>query len=371
MIESSLIFTYSKNTSWKEHNSVKFIHIADVHLGLVPDREYPWSKERAKERWETLKRVISYIHREKIDLLLISGDLFHGQPLLRELKELNYLFSTISFCQIVIIAGNHDYLKSTSHYLKFPFESNVHLLQGEGIESIYLSNIDTRIYGMSYRSQMITTPIYDGVLPTESGGIQILMVHGGDEKHIPFHIGELGRRPFDYIALGHIHKPEILIPNKMAYAGSLEPTDSNDLGKRGFIEGIIEEGRTSIVQKACSYRRYIEIEVRLDEKSTDYSIQDEIQRQIEEQGNQHIYKILFTGFRSPQLEIDMESLYHLGQVVSIKDDSSFNYNFNILEEQNRDNILGRYIQSFQGKELKEKEREALYSGVKALLEMGE
>ncbi len=31
---------------------MRFIHLADVHLGAVPDRGCPWSKEREEEIWE-------------------------------------------------------------------------------------------------------------------------------------------------------------------------------------------------------------------------------------------------------------------------------------------------------------------------------
>jgi DNA repair exonuclease SbcCD nuclease subunit len=33
--------------------------------------------------------------KEKTDLLLIAGDLFNGQPLLRELKEADYLLGNL------------------------------------------------------------------------------------------------------------------------------------------------------------------------------------------------------------------------------------------------------------------------------------
>ena len=74
---------------------MRFIHMADVHLGAVPDSGCPWSAFRENEIWETFVRVIDQIREEKIELLLIAGDLFHRQPLMRELKEVNYLFSTL------------------------------------------------------------------------------------------------------------------------------------------------------------------------------------------------------------------------------------------------------------------------------------
>ena len=32
--------------------SMKFIHIADVHLGATPDASMPWAKQRAQEIWD-------------------------------------------------------------------------------------------------------------------------------------------------------------------------------------------------------------------------------------------------------------------------------------------------------------------------------
>jgi len=40
---------------------MRFIHLADVHLGAVPDRGCPWSKEREEEIWSTFRRVIAGI----------------------------------------------------------------------------------------------------------------------------------------------------------------------------------------------------------------------------------------------------------------------------------------------------------------------
>ena len=72
---------------------MRFIHIADVHLGAVPDSVCPWSASREKEIWEAFQKVVALVKKENIDLLLIAGDLFHRQPLLRQLREINYLFS--------------------------------------------------------------------------------------------------------------------------------------------------------------------------------------------------------------------------------------------------------------------------------------
>ena len=98
---------------------MKFFHIADVHLGATPDKGFPWSYDRGREIWESFQNVIRQAGRENVGLFLIAGDLFHRQPLLKELKEVNALFASIPNTKIVLIAGNHDYIKENSFYKRF------------------------------------------------------------------------------------------------------------------------------------------------------------------------------------------------------------------------------------------------------------
>ena len=107
---------------------MRFIHIADVHLGMQPDAGFPWSEERGEAIWESFRRIIRLASREKTDFLLIAGDLFQRQPLLRELKEVNDLFASIPETIVVLIAGNHDYVKRESFYRGFDWADNVVML---------------------------------------------------------------------------------------------------------------------------------------------------------------------------------------------------------------------------------------------------
>ena len=103
---------------------MKIIHTADLHLGMRPDREKPWSQERADALWETFRRIVRAAGERRADLFLIAGDLFHRQPLLRELKEVDSLFASLAPMPVVLIAGNHDCLSSRSHYRDFVWSDN-------------------------------------------------------------------------------------------------------------------------------------------------------------------------------------------------------------------------------------------------------
>ena len=109
---------------------MRFIHTADLHLGVKPDAGSAYTKGRPEEIWESLRGLLARCEKEQIDLLLIAGDLFHRQPLLRELKELNSMFEALTHTKVVFTAGNHDYLKPNSMYRNFRWAGNVTPLLG-------------------------------------------------------------------------------------------------------------------------------------------------------------------------------------------------------------------------------------------------
>lgn len=129
---------------------MRFIHIADVHLGMQPDAGFPWSEERGEAIWESFRRIIRLAGREKTDFLLIAGDLFQCQPLLRELKEVNDLFASIPETIVVLIAGNHDYVKRESFYRGFDWADNVVMLLSPEPECVEVPEKKTAVYGCSY-----------------------------------------------------------------------------------------------------------------------------------------------------------------------------------------------------------------------------
>ena len=86
----------------------------------------------------------------KTGFLLISGDLFHAQPLKKELREVNYLFSRIPQTKIILMAGNHDYLRTKSYYLTMEWEENVYFFRQEEPGHFDFEEENVSIYGLSY-----------------------------------------------------------------------------------------------------------------------------------------------------------------------------------------------------------------------------
>ena len=347
---------------------MKFIHIADTHLGAEPEGLKLGSESRAKELWDAIEQIVNICEWEEMDLLLIAGDLFHRQPLLRELKELNYLFSKLSKTKVVFIVGNHDYLKQDSYYHTYKWGENVFPILNGHMGCVEFEELGTAVYGLSYHQREITEGLYDHMTAPKRQPIEILLAHGGDEKHIPIKKDVLDNLGYAYVAMGHIHKPQVLIPNKIIYAGALEPIDKNDTGEHGYVRGIITSHgvRTEFIPSAK--RSYIHQEIWIDETVTNSSLKDLIRGKIQELGLENIYKFILKGYRQADIVFELEGAKNFGNIIEILDETKPALDLKRIRERNQENLLGRFIESFQGYEEESVEYEALCEGVQALLD---
>ena len=307
---------------------------------------------------------------ERADLLLVAGDLFHRQPLLRELKEADSLFASIPGTQVVLIAGNHDYIRRDSYYRTFRWSSNVHMLAGEKLEVVELPRLSCAVYGLSYHARQISAPLYDEARAQGRQRTEILLAHGGDGAHIPIDRERLAGLGYSYIALGHIHRPHVLVPSLAAYAGALEPTDRNDTGPHGYIEGEIspDEGGCRFSFVPFASRSYIHCEVEVDRRTTGMRLRELVEEKIRQNGEENIYKFLLKGYRDPDIAFDLDALGRQGNIIAISDETRPAYDMEKLYRNNRNNLIGKYIESFAGAEADSVEYGALCEGIAALME---
>ena len=162
---------------------MNFIQIADVHLGAAPEAGRRDDGQREKEIWDSFYKVIDICEEKQIDLLLIAGDLFHRQPLLRELKEINYHFGKLSRTKVVLIAGNHDYIRKDSRYLQIAWSENVYPLFETTLHRAVIEELDLAVYGFSYDRREIREARYDEAYAPRDMKYEILLAHG-DRKSV-------------------------------------------------------------------------------------------------------------------------------------------------------------------------------------------
>lgn len=349
---------------------MKFIHTADVHWGFSPDSSKPWSRERAQAVKDTFAQIITKARDMEVDFLFICGDLFHRQPLLKDLKELNYLFSTIPFVHVVIIAGNHDRIRPNSCVNSFSWCSNVTYLVGEELQSVYFEDCNAEIHGFSYHTSEIHENRIDSLLVPSDGRIHILMAHGGDVSHLPFNAEALAASKFSYVALGHVHKPAVLVNPKVVYPGSPEPLDKTEVGNHGVYYGEISPGTHQV--EALKFlplckSQYIPLAVNITPQTTSMELELKISQVINMKGSHHIYRFRIRGMRNPDVEFDLENLTAKYRISEIVDESEPEYDFNALFAEHPGDMIGFYISALQKPDMSPVEKKALYYGIHALL----
>ena len=173
---------------------MRFIHIADVHLGAKPDKGKTWSSGRGEEIEATFYRLLAEAGKKHVDLILIAGDVFHRPPLKRELKELNYRLEAIAPTKVVFMAGNHDFMGEHSHYHGFEWAKNVYFFDREELDYYYIEELNTWVYGLSYAHREISLPLYANAQPMDAPGYHILLAHGGDENIFQSNMESLPKR---------------------------------------------------------------------------------------------------------------------------------------------------------------------------------
>lgn len=328
---------------------MKFIHIADVHLGANPDASKPWGQDRGKEIWKTLEKIVGRANKQDVDLLFISGGLFENSPTEQEVKEVNYILGRLKRAEVVFIAGKSDCVESGSAYDEYEFKDYIHFLKEDTLQSIKFDNIETTVYGASCRSQQIKDKVYSEAVAEDSSKVNILIGCGGDNNP-SFDRTVFKKHGFDYVAFGNNHNPEIDLDNAFVYPGSLEPLDCTEKGDHGYIYGVISKTKFEIEFVPFSTRKYDTIEYDISEISSFEQLIDGIEDQINECGRDNIYTILLTGAKNSDITFDMERIKSIGNILEVSNDTGLEVTVDTLREANKNNLIGHFIESLINKD---------------------
>ena len=346
---------------------MKFMHISDVHLGVKPDAGKAWSEKRGQDIWDSFAEVIDIAAKESPDFLLISGDLFHRQPLKRELKEICGLFEHIPKTRMILMAGNHDSMQKNSYYRTCEWPPNVFFFPREEVTCFDFPEQNTAIYGLSYWENEIRESLYDEVYPQNPRRINILLAHGGDERHIPFSEKKILEHGFDYIAAGHIHMGGQLVWNRAVMAGSLEPTDCNDTGPHGYWIGTIKKERCDVSFFPIRKCEYCHETLVVTPKTTEYELLGRMKQLLMERPAYQYFRIRLEGYKDPDLIFDLEKIGQLDRIVGVTEHLMPDYHYEKILEEHENSLIGAYVAAMQKKKDDPVAAKALEYGVSALL----
>ena len=353
---------------------MNFIHISDVHLGIVPDSNKPWSLDRAYDIKETFEKVINRCNETNCSLLLIAGDLFNRQPLTADLNEINELFKTIPKTHIVIVSGECDRIKDNSAVLSYEFNPNVHYILSNYPTTVEIPELNTIVHGFSYHDNELKRPMVDIIEnPANDKKIHILLAHGGDSNHCPIDYTILANKNFSYCALGHIHNFTEVVKRKIIYSGSLEPLSFYESQEHGICIGDINPITCRIESfrfEQFSTVSYIPLNIKVQVDTTNEELITSISNEIYKRDSMNIYKLHITGNRNPEIKFDFSILNKSFKISEIIDDTQPQYDFVSLSKNHPNDMIGAFIRSFKSDDIENMsdiQKKALFYGIDALL----
>lgn len=227
---------------------MKFIHLSDLHIGkkvnefsMLEDQKYIFEK------------IISIIEQQKIDGVFIAGDVYDKSIPSREAVQVFDDFLTKIASKnipVFVISGNHDaaeriafgaeMMKQSKVYLSPVFDGNINevILKDEyGEIAIYMlpfvkpatvrpfyNDVEINSYNDAVKTVIEHTNInknrrniliaHQFVTGAEKSNSEDISVGGID--NVDAEVFD----DFDYVALGHIHKPQFVGRETIRYCGT-------------------------------------------------------------------------------------------------------------------------------------------------------
>ena len=303
---------------------MKILHFADLHLGVESyGRINPETglSTRLEDFLNALDQVIDYALENKIDLALFCGDAYKSreptQTQQREFAKRIYRLSTGGI-PVFLLIGNHDlpnaigrattteifdtlavknvYVSNrpdiyriptnngTIQIVSLPWLRRSGLLSREETKNLTFEQINQRLQQILTNIITASIPKLDPELPAilaahvwVSGarvGSESSMTIG--QEHVLL-VSNIAHPAFDYIALGHIHKHQVLSDSPpVVYSGSLERLDfSEEEDDKGFYLVEIEPGKETGKRQVSfdfhpvSGRRFLTIDVTIESPDID------------------------------------------------------------------------------------------------------
>lgn len=349
---------------------MRFVHISDSNIGLYDEKATETEKYYQDRVNAAFKSLLNVINERQVDLFLVAGNLFGHVPTEKELKWLDAQLMELKDTRTIIIAGSKDHMDEKSPAAGYMFRSNTAILPAGEMSNAYLEDINTCVTGMSYSSESCTSDVLSSMEPQHQGVINILLAHGGDANHMPVDYKKLAGAGFDYVALGYMHKSRHMIKNKMAYSGALVPWDHRENYKHGYIYGEADETGVKIRFQTVKSVDFVNVVVPVKANYGGSAIVDFLDERLFELGTDNIYRIELQGETLEDTTPDYSQLKAKYHISEIADRTMPEYDLTKLYTDNSNNLLGRYIESFN----KNKDSiagKALVYGVEALISTGE
>lgn len=347
---------------------MRIIHTADLHLDsrLETNLDPIKAKERKRELLLTFENLITYAINNKVDAIIISGDLFDRPK--ASTKTMEYILDLIheaSQIQFLIIYGNHDENLFLERIVNMP--SNLHIFKNRW-ETIHFADVD--ITGIS--GSNLSTAEYDNLV-LDKDKKNIVMLHGDINQISSIPLSMLKGRYIDYLALGHIHKyskGRLDDRGIWVYPGCLEGRGFDEEGIKGFVLITVSDGNLESKFVPFSKRVLHDIFVDITECDSWSDIRKNITLKLQDINQTDMVRIRLVGSydldlikQCDILEASLNQQYFFARV----DDES-RLRINPMDYENDISLKGEFIRNVLQSKLPDEDKYKIIEyGIKALM----
>jgi DNA repair exonuclease SbcCD nuclease subunit len=236
---------------------LRLLHTADVHLGARHADLGEAATAQRERQFATFKAAVDLAIAEKVDLVLIAGDLFDSntQPR-RSVERVAAEIARLAGAKIrtAIIPGTHDCFERSSIYRAYDLKEMAGSAPADDLVTVFtpdhpalnLPTLDTVVHAVVFESKRAPySPLRDVHVDRAAeppATWHIGMVHGAlaipdmtDRDEVVVTKEEIAATGLDYLALGHWHSAQKgkAGATTYAYSGAPEPVavDQDGAGK--------------------------------------------------------------------------------------------------------------------------------------------
>ncbi len=272
----------------------RFLHTADIHLdsplkGLEAHEDAPVEEIRGATR-RAFDNLIDLAIEEEVAFVLIAGDLYDG-----DWKDYNtglYFAGRMGKLDkagipVFIVSGNHDAASNTTKAMPLP--DNVTIFSNKKPESKVIDDLGVIIHGQGYGSKAVNDNLAADYPTAEADLFNIGLLHTsltGRENHAsyaPCSLDDLQSKGYNYWALGHVHKREVVSENPaVIFPGNIQGRHIKETGPKGATLVTVENGLLAVIEICdLDVLRWTVCEVGLSDCSTSESVHDAVRTAFE------------------------------------------------------------------------------------------
>ena len=254
---------------------MKLMHLSDLHLG-----KRVHTVSMLEDQAHILRQILQIAAQQQVDAVLIAGDVYQkASPQSEAMAAFDQFITRLKEMglAVFVISGNHDsaqrisyfssLLKSSGVYVSEAFDGHLQQVtlqdeHGELVVSLlpFLKPIQVRRF---YPDEKIETyqDAVQAVLrhsPVDTAKRNVLVCHqfitgaetsDSEEKTVGGldNIDAAVFADFDYVALGHIHKPQKCTRDTLRYAGSLMKYSFSEVNQKKTV-AVVEMGEKGETQ---------------------------------------------------------------------------------------------------------------------------